>query len=286
MKRLFGVPGSNASLSTYFPKNQYGAFLIRYTGTAAAGVTITRADLGSVQLTWNGKDVINVDAELLNLVDNLYGGVSEFTSAIGGAFACSVIIPCGQWIDAANVYDVGINDKVALNLNFPNLASAAFVASANVDVFYKTKTGVMNYLNNIIQRNVVMTGAGTFSDNYPISNVAQLFIKAPAALLSNIQVAKDNNTIVDCPPAVALSYNDYLHLVETAQTTLGIEFGESKDIRENVGGQVSYSHTFTGAGTLQQYLCYITFTSPNKVIASRTQAAQDLTGKISAANNS
>lgn len=285
MKRLYGVPGTNASLSTYFPKNQYGAFLIRYTGTAAVGVTVTRANLGTVQFTWNGKDIINVDAEILNLADNLYGGVSEFTSAVGGAFACSVIIPCGQWIDAANVYDVGINDKVALNLSFPDLASAAVVVSATVEVYYKTKTGVMNYLNNIIKRNVVMTGAGNFSDNYPISNVAQLFIKNPAALLSNIQVSKDNNTIVDCSPAVALSYNDYLHLVETTGTTLAIEFGESKDIRENVGGQVNYSYTFSGAGTLQQYLCYLTFTSQSKVLSSRAQAAQDLTSKISAANS-
>lgn len=285
MKRLYGVPGTNASLSTYFPKNQYGAFLIRFSGTAAAGVTVTRANFGTVQLTWNGKDVINVDAEILNLIDNLYGGVSEFTSAIGGAFACSVIIPCGQWIDAANVYDVGINDKVALNLNFPDLANAAIVASANVDVFYKTKTGVMNYLNNIISRNVVVTGATTFSDNYPVSNVSQLFLKNPAALLSNMQVAKDNNTIVDCPPAVAIAYNDYIHLLESTGTTLGIEFAESKDIRESVGGQISYSYQFSGAGTLQQYLCFLTFVNSAKVVSSRQQAAQDLTQKISAANN-
>lgn len=284
MKLLNSVPGSNGALPFTMPKGQFGTIMIRYTGTAAAGVTVTRAQLGNIQLTWNGQDVINCDAEILNLLDNLYGGVSEFTSAIGGAFAMSVIIPCAQWYDASNVYDIGQNDTVTFNLTFPSLIGVAVAVTSQVAIYAKEKVGVMNYLNNIIQRFVVASGATTIADVLPVANVSQVYFKDPAtSLVTQIQLQKDGKTVVDAPTEVVSSYNAWIHQLETAGTTFAVEFVESKNYQEAIGGQVSYKFVFSGAATLSQYVNYITFT-PEKAFQSRQNAALSLTQNINSAS--
>ncbi|MCK9282166.1 MAG: hypothetical protein M0P71_16220 [Melioribacteraceae bacterium] len=283
MKLLHGVPGANGALSFALPKGQYGIIQLHFAGTAAAGVTVTRLNLGSVRLSWNGQDIVNVDAEILNLLNNTYGGVATFASAIGAAFTCDVMIPCGQWIDSSNIYDVGNSDQVILTLQFPDLANVAIVAAATVDVYAKEKIGVMNYLFHMIQRNVISAGAGIVADTYPMNNITQVYLKDPAtANVTRIQILKDNTTIVSAPTAVVQAHSDWTHLNETATTTTAIEFIESKDVREAVGAQISYNYTFSGAGTLSQYFAYVTFTE-QKAIESRNKSAQKLGNNISIA---
>lgn len=282
MRLLHSVPSTNGSLTFFLPKGQYGSIMIEYDLDAALGVTLTRAQMGNIILNWNGDNVINVDAEILNLLDNVYGGTAEFSAAVGGATRMSVFIPLAQWFDSLNVYDIGEKDQVYIKLDFPTIALATNVDSGSVRVYAKNKVGVMNYLHKIISRSVVSAGATTIADTYPVNNISQLYLKNPAALVSNIQITKDNDTVVDAPTAVLNAYSDWIHLLESTNTTIVIEFGESKDIRENVGSQISYKYTFTGAGTLAQYFSYIEFT-PIKAIESRAKAGQKLARQSNAA---
>lgn len=274
MRLVQSVPLTNGSVTFFLPKAQIGNIYIEYTPVAAAGVTLTRANYGNVILNWNGKDVVNVDAEILNLLDNVYGGTAEFTPAVGALSRMSVFVPCGQWFDPLNVYDVGEKDQVSIKLDFPQLASVANVASGSVNIYIKTKVGVMNYLHNIIARPVVVAGASTLADVYPVNNMSQVYLKNPT-ILTRAQIMKDGETIVDAPTASLTAYSDWVHLLETSNTTIAIDFGESKDIRENLGNQVQYQYTFSGAGTLSQYFSFIEFT-PNKSIESKTKASAKL----------
>lgn len=276
MRLVQSVPLANGSLTFFLPKSQIGNIMIEYTPVAAAAVTLTRANYGNVILNWNGKDVVNVDAEVLNLLDNVYGGVATFTPVIAALSRMACFIPCGQWFDSYNVYDVGEKDQVSIKLDFPTLANPAFVASGSVNIYLKTKIGVMNYLHNIIARPVVVAGASTLADTYPVNNISQVYFKNPSAILTRAQIIKDGETIVDAPTQTLNEYSDWIHLLETTNTTIAIEFGESKDIRENLGAQIAYQYTFSGAGTLAQYFSFIEYT-PNKAVESKQKAAAKLT---------
>lgn len=274
MRLVHSVPLANGSTTFFLPKSQIGNIIVEYTPVAAAAVTLVRADYGTAILNWNGRDVVNTDVEILNLLDNIYGGVAEFTPAVAALSRLTMVIPCGQWFDPLNVYDIGEKDQVSIKLNFGNLASAAFVASGSCNIYIKTKIGVMNYLHNIIARPVVVAGASTLADTYPVNNISQVYLKAPT-ILTRAQIMKDGETIVDAPTASINAYSDWIHLLETTNTTIAIEFGESKDIRENLGSQVQYQYTFSGAGTLNQYFSFIEFT-PNKAAESKARAASKL----------
>jgi hypothetical protein len=274
MKLLHAVPASNGSMTFYVPKGQYGFFQIVFDLDAAAGVTITRAQLGNIKFNWQGSDVFNVDAELLSLLGNVYGGISEFTAVAGGATRCSIFIPCGAYWDSQNIYDIHDNDRVYFELTFP-LLTAAVIDSGFVKVYGKNKVGVMNYLFNIMPRPVVSSGAAVLSDTYEINNVISIYMKNPAALVSDIQIDKNNQTIYNAPTTEIQAYSDWIHQLETTNTTLALEFAESKDIREALGSTVRYQMTFTGAGTLAQYFAFVEFT-PEKANASALRARRAL----------
>lgn len=281
MRLVNSAPLANGTLTFFLPKAQIGNIMIEYTPVAAAGVTLTRANYGNVILNWNGKDVVNVDSEILNLLDNVYGGVSEFTPVIAALSRMSTFVPCGQWFDNYNVYDVGDKDQVYIKLDFPDLANPAIVASGSVSIYIKEKIGIQNYLHNIISRFIPVAGASTLADTYPVNNISQVYFKAPT-ILTQAQIIKDGQTIVDCPIAALNSYSNWIHLLETTNATIAVEFGESKDLRENLGAQVQYKYTFSGAGTLAQYFSFIEFT-PNKAAESKAKASAKL---VRQSNNS
>jgi hypothetical protein len=268
MKLLNSVPASNGSNTFYVPKGQYGAFMIEYDLDAALGIDLTRANMGNVILKYNGEDVINIDAEMLNLINNVYGGTAKFSAVTGGATRMNIVIPCGLYFDSRNVYDVGENDQLSFKLDFPDLALTANVDSGNVRIYGKSKIGQMAYLHKMTSRFIVASGAGRLNDTYPINNVSQVYLKNPSALIDRVQITKDDETVVDADVDVLQEYSDYIHVLETAGTTLVLEMGESKDIREYLGVQVSYSYNFTGAGTLSQYFSYIEFTENKKAESS------------------
>jgi len=283
MKLLHSVPAANSSDTFFIPKGQYGTFYIQFDVIAQAGVTLTREDFGNIILNWNGQDVINVDAEIINLLDNVYGGTSKFSSTVGADASMACFLTAGLWFDSSNVYDIGGNDKVYIKLDFPNLADSAKVASGQVKIYAKNKDGIMNYLHNITARPVPASGASTLADSFPVNNVTQVYLKDPAALTSNLQVVKDGITLVDAPPNELINYSDFIHQLETTSNTLAIDFVESRSLAEAVGSTISYKYTFTGAGTLQQYFSFIDFT-PAKANESGNTLAKKQVPILSAPN--
>lgn len=260
MKLLWNDNLGNLTTTYNVARGQYGLIMLRYTGVAAVGVTVTLANLGNVILNWNGDDKVNVDAELLSLLANVYGGVIESTSAAGGAFAFSVIIPTSAWFDPKNVYDISDKDKVYIKLDYPALTPAV-IASGSVSIYAKPRKGIHSYFHKILSRAVVSGGAGVITDTINASNIIELYLKNPAALVSQIQIIKDNNVYVDGDAGSELAHSNWIHQLETGNTTLAVEFAESKDIREAISNTLSYKYTFTGAGNLPQYYSAIEFSA-------------------------
>jgi len=275
MKLLYSVPVSNQSATFYLPVGLYGTLQVEYDVVTSTGQTMTRADAGNILLNWNGEDIINVDAEILNLLDNVYGGVAEASFQTAAANRMTVIIPCGFWFDSTNAYYVNNKDRVYLKLDFSSLSAKC--SSGNIRIYAKPKLGVMNYIHKIIKRSVIASGAGSVSDVIPINNVAAIYYKNPSgANVSEIQLNKDDETFVDSAVKNLNAYSDWIHLLESTNNTIAVDLCESKDIRESVGNQLSYKYSFTGAGTLEQYISFIVFT-PFKAAESKQFASLKLT---------
>lgn len=283
MKLLYSSAVSNGSLMFFIPSGQWGSFLVVYSGDAAAGVTMTRANCGNLELNWNGDPCVNVPAEVINKQNNHYGGYAKFASAVGGAYEITALLNCGAPFDNQNVYHIDAEtDKVYIKLDFPYLAANS--DSGFVKIYGKPKRGVQNYIYNLQSRNVVSSGAGTLSDTHPIKNIIAMHLLNTASV-SNIQITKDNNTIVDGETDDVNYYSDWLHQLEVTDDMISLEFAESRDVREAIGGQVQYKYVFTGADTLQQYFGFITFT-PNKAVKSKLEVQKVVTNLIRSTNQS
>lgn len=248
---------SNLQMNLNLARGQYGLFLIRFSGTNQAAKSVALSDLGNVILNWNGKDIVNVDVEVLTMMANIYGGFIEATNVVGGAFAFSFIIPTGAWFDTKNIYDVSDSDKVFFKLDYPNVLTNALSGSCTINAL--PQVGIMSYFHKILSRTVVSGGAGIITDTIVQSNIINLYIKDPATLTSDIQLIVDNEVKVDGSVSVELAYSNWIHLIESAGTFLCEDFAPSKDVREAISNILTYKYQFTGAGNLQQYYSAIEF---------------------------
>ena len=274
MKLLWTDQLANLSTTYNVARGQYGLFLIRYSGTAAAAYTVTTTDLGNVIFNWNGNDKINVDVDLLSQLGNVYGGAIESSSSVGGAFAFSIVIPTAAWFDSKNIYDISQGDSVYFKLDYP-LLTAAKVASGSVSIYAKPRTGVMQYIHKILSKSVVSSGAGIITDSLQVPNIIETYIKNPAALISNLQLSKDNKLKVDGDTASELAYSNWIHLLESSITLLAIEYAESMNVQEANSNNLQYKFTFTGAGNLAHYYSAIEYT-PQKTAESIANAKNSL----------
>lgn len=276
MRLLWRAALSQGSTTYNFTRGQFGLILVRFAGTNAAGQTVNTSDLGNVILNWNGDDKINVDADLLVQLANVYGGAIENISAAGSSFAISFAIPTGSWWDAQNIYDISENDKVYLKLDFNNIVSK--ITNGTVSIYAKPRLGAMAYIHKILSRAVVSGGAGTITDTIPVNNISAIYIKDPSSLVDNIQIIKDGKVIIDGDTASELVYSNWIHLLETSGNLLALELAESKDVREAIGQTLTYKYNFTGAGNLSQYYSAIEFT-PKKLEQSLANASAELVQK-------
>jgi hypothetical protein len=280
MRLFWTQPVANGSTIFTFPKGQWGAILVVFDVVTSAGNTATLASCGNARLTWGGEDLKNCSIELLNLINNLYGGVMEATFAAASANRISCVILPGLAYDSKSVFDVGANDNVTLTLDWTALA--ALCASGSIKIYLKPKIGTMSYVHKILPQTIIAQAAGVIPGSLPVNNVSEIFLLSPAAQnVTGIQITKDNDTIVDSVTVADLdAYNNFIHVVETAQTKLlAIDFGESKDIHENVGAAAQFRYTFSAAGTLQQFYGFISFTN-NKLIESVASGTANLNNKV------
>jgi len=250
MRLLASVPVQNGAVEVPIDVGSYGLFMIKYKGNALPGQTITRADLGDVQLVMNGEFDINVDADFLNRCSNLYGGFAKFSSTTGSAYDAVIFIPTGLWWDPANVYYVHDTDRTSFRLRFTSLSSKS--ASGKVELYAKFKYGAQRYKYRLFNRNVVSSGGGDVVDVIDVLGIANIYLKS-TSIVDNVQIQK-GRYLVDGSFDAVLNYSDWIHQLESSGDLIGIEFAESRDYREAlVEGGVVAKYRFNASGTLEQY---------------------------------
>lgn len=273
MRLLYSAPFSASSLTFFLPKGSYGSFQIAYRGTNNA-TPKTRADLGNIQLTFNGNPIINVDAELLSYLNDLKGGFSTFTSTASSTLNAQINVPCGAFGDNNNSYVISDTDKVYFKLDFANLSGI----TGQVYIYGVPKLGIQNYLFAITSRNVVASGSGTLSDVHRLPNVSAIYLKN-TSIIDSIQIVRDNETVIDGLKEDIQAFSDYYNQVEASNTIIELPMNISKDVREVISQEILYKYAFNASGTLQQYFAYNILT-PKQAVVSASQVDAEVQKKI------
>lgn len=270
MRELVSEQVGNNTLTYYLPYEKFYSFQIIYSGVANTGQTVNRKDLGSIILNGNSEDLINTDASILTSIDNLYGGVPSFSSVAASNYTASVFIRAGLFWDSQNIYYPNPNYQTFFKLDFSDLAAKS--VSGTVTILGKNGTGVQRYVNTILSRSVVASGAGTLTNviNYP--NIASIYLKN-SQVLDNIQISSDNRKITDGSQEAAFHYSNWFHRIETALTVesndiIGIEINDNGNLNSYNSNQLDYKYNFNTGATLQQYYSAVRRT-PNQELLSR-----------------
>lgn len=274
MKLLYSSPFSATSLTFFLPKGVYGSFQVAFRGVNNA-TPKTRADLGNIQLTYNGNPIVNVDLELLSFLNDMKGGFSTFTSTANGLLNAQINLPCGRFGDKNNSYNVTDKDKVYFKLDFPSLSNI----SGTVYIYGVHKMGVQNYLYCLTSRNIVSQGSGVLSDVHRLPNVSEMYLKN-TSIISSIQIVRDNHTVIDGLREDIQAFSDYHNQVESSSQLIELPLNISTDVREVLSQEILYKYSFSGSGTLQQYFAYNILT-PKQAVASVQEIEAELQKKIS-----
>jgi hypothetical protein len=242
---------------------RFGNFLLRYSGTAQTGQTVSLANCGNVMVNVKGDSKVNVDVELLSQAANLYGGYIEASSTIGAAFAFSVVIPAGYWFDKKNVFDIASGEKTFFKMDYPNMTSA-LIASGTVVLYGKPQAGIQSYYHKILGAPISVSGSIQKTDSIVEQNIISAYLKDPTSLIDTMQMSKDGNLIFDGDVVSELVWSNWIHNVEVASTLMALEFAENGNIASANSGVLSYNLHFTGPGVLPLYYSAIDY-SPAKL---------------------
>lgn len=250
MKLLYSAPFSAGMLNFFLPNGKYGGFLLAYRGTNNV-TPKTRADIGNVNLTWDGSPLINVDFELLSYLNDMKGGFNTFTSTASSTLSTACYLPCGGFTDKNNIYFINDTSKVYFKLDFPNLAGI----TGNVYIYGIPKEGIMNYQQCYTQRNVVAGGAGLVSDVHTLNNVSNIYL-LNHSIIDTIQIQRDNQTLIDGLKTDIQTMSDFFNEVEVSNTLIELDINRSSDFREIISSQIQFRYNFTSAGNLKQYFAH------------------------------
>ncbi len=275
MRLLYSQPFSAGSLTFFLPKGSWGSFIITFRGTNGSTAK-TRADLGNLQLTYNGNPIVNVPVEFLSYLADLKGGFSTFTSTANSTLNASIVVPCGAFGDNNNSYVITDKDKVYFKLDFANMTSGG--VTGNVYIYGIQKLGIQNYLHCITSRNVVASGAGVISDVHRLPNVSAIYLMSTTNI-TDIQIVRDNVTLYDGNKTDLQSWSDWYNQVEASNTIIELPMNLSKDVREVISQEILFKYNFSAPATLQQYFAYNILT-PNQAVISASEIDAEIRRKV------
>lgn len=239
---------------------------IRFNGVAAAGVTVTVAQLGQVRVNYRGADIINVPFSFIQNFDNLHFGTVEFASAVGAAFTASGYVPFHAYWDNQNGLANRLEDKGFIELRFPAL-TAAVIASGTVEIYYVPATGIAGYIPMLMQQNIQAGGAGQVVDRLQQFNISEVYFDFNAAI-TNILIYKDGKSMVSATQAVLQAKSNMDNQVETAITLIEVDLNPNKILTNALGNLLELNLTATGATTYNTYYMAVVFSESQRGFAN------------------
>ncbi len=231
---------------------------IRFSGTAAAGVTVTEAQLGTIRVNYRGQDIVNADLAGVGLFNNLHEGTHEFASAIGAAFTASYFVRFTMPWDENNGLINTDADRGTVYVSFPAL-TAAVIASGTVEVYYVEAKTVATYVPIFLNQNLQAGGAGQLTDRFRQFNISSIYLIFNAIITAPIIINRDGQNAVNASQAVLQANSNLQNRVETAIALYQIDLNPNQLLGNALSNNVDITLGVSGAGTIVAYVLGVLF---------------------------
>jgi len=132
MRLISQVNMGNLTANVKIPAGNYKEFVLHFPGTNGA-TAVTAADLGSIRLTYQGRQVQFVSFDRLQSINNMKGGAVLFNSTASGSLEAVAFLPQAIPGDLLNVLHVSNSDNAYLELNYSQ--AGGLVSSGTLTVY-------------------------------------------------------------------------------------------------------------------------------------------------------
>ena len=172
------TPGANMATTIEFskdvsingnvvPAGKYSDFVLHFNGTNGA-TAVSANDLGTMRLTFRGRQIQFTSFDRLQSINNLKGGSVLFSSVASGALSAIGFLPQAIEGDLLNILSVDTTDNVYLELNFST--AGGLVASGTVTIYGVEREGVQKYFYMLNNYDVTL-GSGIYRERLPFENI-------------------------------------------------------------------------------------------------------------------
>ena len=274
---------SSGSHSIRIPQGKYQAFLLLFEGTAQAGETVAAADLGSLRLMVEARQVQYLPFSRLQSYNLLKGGAIDVTSAIGAAYSMSAFLPMAVAGDNGNVLDAQAGQRVFLEQENAGTMAAKLSAADTLKVFGIRAEGVQVYLLKIGKYDMNLA-AGTPTEELPaeFENVYEILMKNETNLTAILMKA-DGKTVVNCIRSALISQTNFINKLETWSATtplLDIILSPTKTLQESLTDSIVFDfQTAAAISPLETLVLCLDFT-PDIAIRSKLSMGTFLDEKV------
>jgi hypothetical protein len=253
-------------VSLNLAKGCYKSIVVNVVGTNAGGATLAVGNVGRLRITRKDGFDINIGLDsLLNL--NQAEGFGFFNSAIGGAITMQTRYSFALLGDKTNVMKALDSSEVQVQVQI-SPAAAASVAAWTVEIAAVESKGVEKYLPAWIEYSQTLGAANArISPTIQDTNVNKLFI-ANGALLTNVIVEKDGNTLVNDDQLALRGETAFDYKLAALPAYILLDLNKVQSLGEIVSNKLQMYLTSAGVAGLVMYYQKVIFN------AQRTQSSR------------
>lgn len=279
---------TGAAFSADVDPDTYDAFMLRVTGTQAAGNFVGIGEVGHVTYKHGSETIVDVDFDILHFYNELKGGDVECTGeANGAAFAFSVFIPRG-YLDT-NRETVETTDRATVALQY-GANVATHLASGTVELYGITREiGEENYGLYLIQYNQDFSAASRQRLRIAQDNVIGLYTDrgfglnyatakaslAASANFTELGIKKDNLESGNIAVGVHQSHSNWENRIEASYVRMfENELASPGEVGEQLSDDVWVTTVTSGAVVVRHLAVSAVFNS------AKREATVDATKRV------
>lgn len=226
------------------PAGQYGALMIRASGTNDTGDDTVAADMGIVTARWGGRSWVQIKFDQLQFVNDVLGGFVEGTSTTAGAFAFSAMLTSSYSGDG-NIYDIHESDNVFIQVNLSGIDADQL--SGTLELIGLPREGHMMYLPEILGQTPSIAANGVLPVNIPMNNITHLFIAAQTNV-ARVGIYVDGREHTEIAQAAMQAASNMLFRKEATYSSMSaIAIAPSGKMGEALSDDVVVRITATGS---------------------------------------
>ncbi|MBD3196327.1 MAG: hypothetical protein GF317_14810 [Candidatus Lokiarchaeota archaeon] len=248
MQLFKSVTPSSAGVSTsvVVPPGTYSHFYFRFDADASAAETITR-DIGRIRLNLNGKEIVNLDFDLLQFINDLEGGYPEAVQNEGGVCSYTALLPA-FYKDMENVFYVGEDDRLVIYFNYNSTQIDKIEQDDSFQIGGIHSRGQQTYWRTMFQEIPNLIN-GTSPETFEaVENLVSLYYNN--SNITRILMEVDGEVIVNAEAETIQSISNILNQKEASYSSIyKIDLTQGNSIGKLLSDEIKITFTTSDTDT-------------------------------------